>query len=470
MNTKSTSYRNFWIVCIALLTACGTTPPAAETPIAATARPATETPTALPTFTPNVAMPSPLPTFTALSPIAFPTTLPNLTPPIVTPTQIPLPAVLPKFPLTGYVMLFTKDGDLYFQYGENKPIKLTSMGESSQKAHFSPKLSDDNQKVVFTRNDTIYSINTDGTREQAVISKDKMSSWGLDMKIGALRFVPHTHQLFFLAIQCKTQDNSPCPTSAFLANADKGEIRKLADLGSLFANLDFGEPRNIKISPDGKMLAVGLPDGMNIFTLDGNLIRDNILPFTPSTNSIVYPSLFWLPDSSGLIEALPDTTYYTIGHGYLPAHTIWRYTIEGNVTTKISLDPPPWMLTFDVSPDGNWVAYGGYSDPTLYVGNLANGHTQTFGEDGSHPFFFWAPDSKHLIVGWAILISFNKPLVTIGSGSEWIDANHFIYHDLPANNPEIRQERDLIAEIKDDNLFLYDPEILYSSSITIKQK
>jgi WD40 repeat protein len=377
--------------------------------------------------------------------------MPDLPISTVTPTKTPLPASLPKFPLNGYVMLFTKNGDLYFQDGENTPAKLTHLGEKAPSLpHYISLLSDDNQKVVFIRRDdsNIYSINTDGTQEHIIISSDKMNSFGSEMKIGALRFVPNSHQLFFVAIQCKAQDNSPCPTSAFLTNTDTGGIKKLADLGSLFANPNFGEFGNIKISPDGKMLAVGTPDGMDIFTLDCSPIRGKVLPYKPSTSSIIYPSLFWLPDSSGLIMALPDTIYNTQGHGDLTAHTIWRYTIANDSVTKIPLDPPPWMYTFDVSPDGNWIAYGGYSDPTLYLGNLANGHTQSFGEDGSHPFFVWSPNSKHLMIGrWTVVTSFDKPPVVIaGEGARWIDPNHFISN----------QERFLIAEIRGDEISYYD--------------
>lgn len=450
----------------------------------ATAEPAT---TEVPTVAqvPATETLSLLPTFTSLPPLTATYLAAQLsaTPPPATsipPTQTSLPDVLPKFPLDGYVMLFSKDGDLYFQDGENAPVKLAHIGEKdpSLPAYIS-LLSDDNKKVVFIRWDdsNIYSINTDGTQENIVVSNDKMNSFGLELKIGALRFVPNTHQLFFVAIQCKAQDNSPCPTSAFLANTDTGKITKLADLGLLLANSNYsegglgvlfanpyiGEYRNIKISPNGKMLAVSAPDGMSIFTLDGNLIRDNVLPFNPNTESIVYPSLFWLPDSSGLIAALPDTTHYTPGLGYIPAHTVWRYTIGGDVIAKIPLDPPPWAFTFDVSSDGNWIAYGGYSDPTFYLGDLTNGHTQIFGEDrNDHAFFSWSPGGKYLINhALTIVISFDKPRVVIeGHGARWFDSNHFISY----------QERWLIGEITTGELNYYDLRLANSIVTVIKPK
>ena len=52
-------------------------------------------------------------------------------------------------------MLFTKDGDLYFQDGEDMPIKLAHVGEEHTAI-----LSDDGQKVVFFQQNyaDIYSI------------------------------------------------------------------------------------------------------------------------------------------------------------------------------------------------------------------------------------------------------------------------------------------------------------------------
>jgi Tol biopolymer transport system component len=431
------------------LTGCGSVP----TISTSTSAPSPAT-TMLPTKTapPATATLPPLPTLALLLP--SPTTTITLPPsPTPTPTQtlLPLPDVLPKFPLDGYVMLFAKDGDLYFQDGENVPVKLTHINKPSHESYFSPKLSDDNQKVVFIRNDNIiYSINTDGTQEQTVVSNDKLDSFGSEMNIGALSFVPHTHQVFFLVFQCKEQDSSYCPASAFLANADSGETKKLAYLGSFFA--DRYELRNIKISPDGKMLAIGAPDGMDIFTLDGNLIRDNVLPYEPNKYGD-YPSLFWLPDSSGLIVALPNTSY-----GDHPAYTFWRYTIINNTANQVPLDPSPMTLVvvdkFQVSPDGNWILYGGNSnyDISLYLGNLTDGHTQVIGSL-VYPGFLWSPDSKHFLYGNFISAIDKSPIRINGHYLSWLNANHYVYIVTVEN-----KSKTYIGEINGSTILSYELE------------
>ncbi len=172
---------------------------------------------------------------------------------------------LPLFPLDGYVMVFVKDGDLYFQDGHNVPVKLTHIGEKS----YYPKLSDDNQKVVFSRNDgNEYSINTDGTQEQIIITKTT-NRWTAPFEPtinkGIFEFIPGTHQLLFETFLCESQEfRSPCSTSIFLVDTDTGKIKKLADLGLSLQQNSFN--RNIRISPNGKLIAVGTLDGVDIFT------------------------------------------------------------------------------------------------------------------------------------------------------------------------------------------------------------
>ncbi|MBK7319290.1 hypothetical protein [Candidatus Villigracilis affinis] len=108
---------------------------------------------------------APPPTFTPPPFIAFPN-LPDLPPITVTPMQTPLPAVLPKFSWDGYVLTFIKDGDLYFQDGNNQPVKLTHVGEKSHLAIVSDDIRSFLVKAIFLKGimikNQLYSINTDG--------------------------------------------------------------------------------------------------------------------------------------------------------------------------------------------------------------------------------------------------------------------------------------------------------------------
>ena len=448
MNIKTVFYRYPWIILILVLTAC--IPGVGSGPGGTISMP-TE---ALMTVTAQITQ------TTATQ--ATTTALPTETLPISTPTPPPL------FPLDGYVMLFIKDGDLYFQDGDNLPVKLTHLGETSYDPKFSddaqlsylhPMISDDNQKVVFSRSDdNIYSINTNGTQEQIIIPNDWLTTpFDAGTKIGIVQFIPGTHQLLLETHLCNLQHRPPCANSIFIADTDTGEIKRLADFSLNYHSYDSAA-RNIAISPNGKMLAVGTLDGTQILTMDGRFIHRNILPYksgTPDDISFLY--LSWLPDSSGLIVALPDKIHpddFYIGGA--SAYTIWRYTIDDNSTVQIPFDPPV-AGSLSVSPDGNWIVYGVVSlaATELYLGNLTGGATKTFGND-LFSNFSCSPDSKHLIHGQAVVLSFDKPPVYGGAAPVWVDSNHFIYRDEPVNNPTIQQARILIAEIKGDEVYYYE--------------
>jgi hypothetical protein len=290
--------------------------------------------------------------------------------------------------------------------------------------------------------------------------------------MGVLNFVPKTDIVFFEALLCKEESSvSLCTTTIFLADADTGKIRKLADLGLALQNNNPDIQDNIKFSPDGKLMAVGTTEGVKIFSLDGKVIRQNILPFTPSKSNTPFPSLFWLPDSSGLIVAIPDQIvpdpFYV---NDAPAYTIWRYILEGNITRQISFDPPV-AGAFEISPDGNLIVYGGLSpaNTTLYLGNLADGSSKSFGNDLMRNFQ-WSSDSKHFIHGNAVVISFDKPPFFGGGSTQWVDSNHYVHFDSPEINPSIQQGRVVIAEIRENEVYYYESGLPYPGLITVSPK
>ena len=416
------SKRFSWISLIILLVACGTVP---------TPQSITPSPTSRPTSTP-------VPSTSTASPTG-------------TFAPTPSPTSLPKFPLSGYAIIFVKNGDLYFQDGNNLPVKLTHVGE---KLNYHPLLSDDNQKIVFYRADgNEYSINTDGTDEQAILTEitpDWFTPFGPGLNKGILGFIPDTHQLLFQTYLCKSQESWPtCSVSIFLVDTDTSAIKKLADLGLFLQQLSV--PRNIKISPDGKMIAIGTPDHVDIINTHGTVIHHNILPYKPSQNTLLFPALFWLPDSSGLIVALPNTFYNSRAHHDFPASTIWRYSIEDNIAVQIRFDPAPMHYTFQVSPDAKWIVYGGLdgADQSVYLGNLAKGHVQIVG-DAVQVYFSWGPDSQYFI-GTSVsswLGSIDTPGLTRVCGPyEWVDSSHFTC---------FRDQKLHIAEIGAEKVEIYD--------------
>ena len=254
---------------------------------------------------------------------------------------------------------------------------------------------------------------------------------------------------------CKSQKNkSPCASSLFLADTDTGVIKKLGDFGLSLQQDSIN--RNVAVSPDGKMVAVGTSGGVDIVTMDGKIIRHDILPYKPSTSDVLFPSVFWLPDSSGLIVAVPDTICYCGPFDHLVASTTWRYTLASNLAVQIPFDPAPMGDTFQVSPDGKWIVYGGLGtgDSTVFLGNLANRQIKVVGQAFQY-YFSWSPDSQHFMTtnaGSSLGAIDTSTLTPVcNSWSDWIDANHFL-----CMIAEGKEDRVRMAEIDAGAVKTYD--------------
>jgi hypothetical protein len=453
----------FWVTVFFLLTSCGISPvqPVATAEILPTLtsivnmqtpspafNSAAETSTAVPALT----LPPPFPTVSGLSPR---TPTPTIQ---LTPTSLHVSDL--KFSLDGYVMLFTKDEDLYFQDENNSPIMLDHVGEASY------KLSDDNQKVVvidsyeYAYSYSGFTINTDGTERQPVIFGDLRREnvlWGA--KIGLVDFVPGTHKVIFSVHSCNSYDHpTVCVSSLFLSDGDIGKVKKITDLG-FSGSGGFDHRENFKVSPNGKMVAIMTTSSVDILDMDGRVLHHDILTYKPNTPTIIFPSIFWLPDSSGLIVGLPNTLFDSVAYNYVPAYTIWRYEIDGNRATQIHFDPPPMAFSetwggIQVSPDGTWIIYGGLgNNPEVYLGDLTNGQTRIIGE-AFQADFSWAPDSRHFIVGSAgsRLMAIDTPgFIPVNYFFGWVDGSHLKWVDYIDNTPKA-----YMAEIVSGGLNIYD--------------
>jgi len=429
MITKLAPRQYFWIVLLILLVACAPTLGSFPTEISPSPTKAIQTPTIAPTDTPPL----------------FPLT------------------IYPKFPFDGYVLLFTQDGHLFFQEGDSMPTKIFDIYEKA----YHLELSDDNQKaILFRGDDDVYSINTNGTQGKIIIPKNWLDNFEKGTKMSIVQLLTATHRMLVKTFLCNSQEQSHlCMVSLFQVDTDTGEIRKLVDLG--LAYQQNGHDQNIKVSPNEKMIAVGTADGTDILTLDGRIIRENVLPYKPSTPSEILPSLFWMPDSSGLILATPDALYNTPAYYGFTAYTIWRYSIESGNKIQVMLDPPLMGNEFDISPNGTWSIYGGlsYYDTALYLGNLETGHVTVIGDEIT-PFFSWGPDSKYFAYGTSLqhlnVVDDPSYSTEICSLMKWVDANHFLCTLVEGNRSRL-----YMAEIDDRAIKIFELGLDLSANFSI---
>jgi hypothetical protein len=216
------------------------------------------------------------------------------------------------------------------------------------------------------------------------------------------------------------------------------------------------------------MISVAYPGHIDIYTLGGQIIRRNVLPYTPSTPDRLFPVQFWLSDSSGLTVALPTTTNDT-AFGPIPAYIIWRYEIDSDRTIPLPIDPPPMLdnSPFKISPDGNWILYGGYGtdaggfDPWSYLENLVNGEKRQL-DKMAYPHFSWSPGGEYFIYGHTVGFVNKSSIALNGAPLKWIDATHFTIAPAHSNM--------LVAEIENDSIVTYSLDVGISSLILLRPK
>jgi WD40-like Beta Propeller Repeat len=459
-SAQLTLRRFFCLIFIILLAACGTVP--LEQPSSSATPTSAPTSMSIPpaiTFTPIVPI-TPIPTIAPLMPIFTFAPTPEVEPmPISTSTE--------TFQLNNIRMAYIVKGNLYVQNGNNLPRQLSNSGEDH-----SPIFSTDGEKIAFHRgktdnNDSIFSINADGSDEQKIIANDWLTTLGKGTKTGQLVFVPTTHQMLFNTDVCHggLVLLSDCTVGLFSVDTDTGKITQLMPpaLGG-----DFFGYGNFSISPDGKMMSVAHAGQIDLLTVDGKVIHHSIMKYTPSTPIELYPRVFWLFDSSGLIVALPAEAAYG-GYPYSgdPAYTVWRYTFDGNVATQIPLNPTPTWVHADcndvmsASPNGNWVIYF-TKDYQVYMANLLDGSTQLYLPRMGCSQAIWSSDNSHFIYGGLggppVLGSIDAPPASIPSYFVgWIDARRYIY--FPNTVPTTVNIQIPVGEIGGKTLTIYKSNV-----------
>jgi hypothetical protein len=387
----------------------------------------------------------------------------------------------PKFSLSGYVMVFSKYDEIYFQNGNHAPVKIDKFDNFNDGKVEILALSDDNQKAIFHTDrevELIRSVNMDGTGEDNLFFPlDQVESGA---KLGAVTFIPGTHQLIIESLVCKWEElHTPCYASLFLANTDTDEVNKIAYLGLADQKNTHNLrtlPENMAISPNGKMIAVGTLSGINIYGLDGEVIRGNILPYSPSYStygeSDLFPRLSWLPDSEELIIGFPNTIYGDTDPYIKSAVTVWRYEIASDNLIPVNLDPLRRNY-FKISSDGNWLLYLNSKESWISRINLLDGRTQNSNQrmEMLYSNSFITEDDQYFILsveGTSLVQSFDFT----GSQSEfthvcWIryrlDDHHYIC--------DLRSGETGVVEIDSEKITTYELDLNKNiSSYFIKLK
>ncbi|MFZ5910657.1 MAG: TolB family protein [Chloroflexota bacterium] len=355
-----------------------------------------------------------------VQPLPTPTNAPTYTSipsiPTALPTEMlsPTPTEIPLFQLEGLRMAYIVDGDLYLQDSGKQPIQLTDSGEDH-----TPIFSDDGEKITFFRGvlpRNLYSINADGSQEQALVTSSMLNALGFGYSNFAeprsLAFVPGTHQLLFntheldsLYIKTKSilywYDSKPY-LDLLIVDTDSSEIKRL---------LAPGQGGPFIVSPDGKTIAIQARDHVDVIGLDGKVIKQNLITYPSEWLYLWEPEINWGQDSNRLNVVLPIPTAGALDYTGPEPRTILEYSANSNSVAEINFSPPPMDDFFSVSMDGNWIAYNfadtaGKTNETaiagIYLGNLHDGNSHWIDVSGLGlndlpRSFYWSSDSMHFI-------------------------------------------------------------------------
>jgi hypothetical protein len=394
----------------------------------------------VPTEQPIIPTATNAPTFTAIPqiPTASPTETPSLT---------PMPTPLPLSPLEGLRMAYIADGNLYVQDSGEQPVQLTDSGKDH-----TPIFSDDGKKIVFLRGDLpyeMYSINVDGSQEQALVSSSKLIALGLGYDAftepQTLAFMPGTHQLLFnthqlnpLYIETKSleyQSAKPNEDILFL-DTDSTEIKEL---------LDPGQGGLFHISPNGKLVAIQTRDHVKVIEQDGTVFYPNLTTYPTSWLYLSDLDIYWTQDSNKLNVVLPIATGSALDNSGPEPRTIWQFPMNNKSAIGTSFSPPPMSYYFSISPDGNWVVYN-FTDAAkktnevaasgIYIGNLRDGDSKLINSEKINdlPYsFVWNPGSTFFIF-WdgqdhLFLSDINGEITQNAAGLflGWIDDSRYVF-------------------------------------------
>lgn len=430
----------YTIIMAALLAACETAIPV---PIIAT------TATPVPSLVQVSPTPSVFPTPSPMPVTATPTI------PAATLTAVPISSLpLSSAPDRLRIAYIGEDENIYLQNAGDVPLQLTYDG-----GHSTFLFSDDGERLTFYHDPdpssdsepvALHSIHIDGTQEKVLLTTDLLKSLGLGYNeftiILSRAYVPGTHQLLFNTRQANEQlatlwpyhDNTKRNLDLLSIDVDTGELKSL---------LPPGQGGNFVIAPDGTMVAIQASGHIDVVSIDGQVIRQNLVTYTPTTPHELIPDMFWTEDSIELLVTLPIDPIYQYTRAQcttdIAARGVWRYAIDGGVGVQTLLNPPPrgesnqgsYFVDFDVSPDGNWILYeydhnlgceGVVEDETVthgrYLGNLREGTAQLYAHRASP---VWSPDSRHFVYEVEVAA---KPGLFLGSVDEppvWLDVSRW---------------------------------------------
>ena len=250
-------------------------------------------------------------------------------------------------------LAYVKDQDIWIWHAGAEPVRLTQNGGVDN-----VWLSDDGQLIAFTRDQSIWVIDSDGGNERRLTTEEDFQGLDLDQEMepyvtginpSQVAWRPDSHQLYF---NTSPQIDGP----GLLLSDDLWMVD--VDSEALFLLLSPGEGGKFYFSPDGRSLAIVTPGRIDLMETDGNNRREAFThtPVITYSEFEYYAQPVWAADSGSLRVAIPPADFLAAA---IQPTSIWHIPVEdqparliGEVTTHSGLNRP-----LSLAPDFNRLAY-----------------------------------------------------------------------------------------------------------------
>jgi len=364
-------------------------------------------------------------------------------PPIVVPTEAPAPTGEPAIPPLAVAFVSPDHNAFFWSETQAAPVQLTSSGDIRE-AIISP---DGNRIVLLRSSDWVaYSleiINSDGGDLRTLIPVSGFDSLPRPADAVAsvpahVSWVPQTGQLAMSTRHAYEGPGSPSGDTLYLIDPDTSRLSSLM-------TIDAGWSWDYTYSPDGSLIAISRPEGMDIYNADGSLVLAGIItfPFVNTASEYAFlPMPTWSTDRPALAVVVPPQDPWAL----TPADSSVYYweLAQSTPTAQLKFTAPMtyWPMEIaSIAPDLSKLVYlvrEGAPEDNRYALNLVNldgSGTRQIAAGELHDLPDWSTDSGTFYYHSGTTEAFifqgastpvAQPAFNQVREVQWVDANRFI--------------------------------------------
>ena len=332
-------------------------------------------------------------------PTLEPTTLPSAPSETVELAATPAPTQPPLADLG--VVITDPENDAYYWNESMSSLRKLTTSEDVDRAILSP----DGKQValVKTTDYYVYSLDviaTDGSGLRALVTPAAFDS--LPRAEGAIASAPYqiiwlsnSQELIFTTYSMFEGPGLVVAENIYRLNTTTGELSVLITLPDQYRIMFF-------ISPDESKVAVSYPEGINLYGIDGTLIRSAVItyPFVNTASEYAWVAEpVWSADSSRLIAVVPPQDPWV--ENPLDS-TVWQIAGDGSSARILFTDQMTYQSSIAaVSPDLSKILYldriGSPSDNqfALRLANIDGSGMSEYATGSIHDLPSWSADGTY---------------------------------------------------------------------------